>query len=43
MRTYNEKVSIYHGMVSTIAVNLASNFFLFSLFPFSAQATIKSV
>lgn len=27
MRTYNEKVSIYHGMVSTIAVNLASNFF----------------
>jgi len=27
MRTYNEKVSIYHGMVSTIAMNLASNFF----------------
>ncbi|PLS07142.1 MFS transporter [Neobacillus cucumis] len=27
MRTYNEKVSIYHGMVSTIAVNLASNYF----------------
>lgn len=27
MRTYNEKISIYHGMVSTIAVNLASNFF----------------
>jgi MFS family permease len=27
MRTYNEKVSIYHGMVSTIAVNLAGNFF----------------
>jgi MFS family permease len=27
MRTYNEKVSIYHGMVTTIAVNLASNFF----------------
>ncbi|MCM2533011.1 MFS transporter [Neobacillus pocheonensis] len=27
MRAYNEKVSIYHGMVSTIAVNLASNFF----------------
>ncbi|MFJ7726608.1 MFS transporter [Neobacillus sp. NPDC097160] len=27
MRSYNEKVSIYHGMVSTIAVNLASNFF----------------
>ena len=27
MRTYNEKVSIYHGMVSIIAVNLAGNFF----------------
>ncbi|WP_312470886.1 MFS transporter [Neobacillus sp.] len=27
MRAYNEKISIYHGMVSTIAVNLASNFF----------------
>ncbi|MBT2658127.1 MFS transporter [Bacillus sp. ISL-18] len=27
MRTYNEKISIYHGMVSTIAVNLASNYF----------------
>lgn len=27
MRTYNEKISIYHGMVSTIALNLASNFF----------------
>ncbi|WP_413300167.1 MFS transporter [Bacillus sp. 1P10SD] len=27
MRTYNEKISIYHGMVSTIAVNLAGNFF----------------
>ncbi|WP_066064492.1 MFS transporter [Neobacillus soli] len=27
MRIYNEKVSIYHGMVSTIAVNLAGNFF----------------
>lgn len=27
MRTYNEKISIYHGMVSTVAVNLASNFF----------------
>src|SRR3954451_11262021 len=27
MRTYNEKVSIYHGMVSTIAVNFANNFF----------------
>lgn len=27
MRTYNEKISIYHGMVSTIAVNLASNFY----------------
>ena len=27
MRRYNEKVSIYHGMVSTIAVNLAGNFY----------------
>ncbi|MFF2448047.1 MFS transporter [Neobacillus sp. NPDC058068] len=27
MRAYNEKISIYHGMVSTIAANLASNFF----------------
>ncbi|MCL6570984.1 MAG: MFS transporter [Bacillus sp. (in: Bacteria)] len=27
MRTYNEKVSIYHGMVSTISINLAGNFF----------------
>ncbi|HEY2422048.1 MAG TPA: MFS transporter [Neobacillus sp.] len=27
MRTYNEKISIYHGMVSIIAANLASNFF----------------
>ncbi|WML39443.1 MFS transporter [Neobacillus sp. OS1-2] len=27
MRTYNEKVSIYHGMVSIVAVNLAGNFF----------------
>ncbi|WP_042355908.1 MFS transporter [Bacillus rubiinfantis] len=27
MRTYNEKISIYHGMVSTIATNLASNYF----------------
>jgi MFS family permease len=27
MRTYNEKVSIYHGMASTVALNLASNFF----------------
>lgn len=27
MRAYNEKVSIYHGMVSTIAVNLAGNFY----------------
>ncbi|MEH7074940.1 MFS transporter [Neobacillus drentensis] len=27
MRTHNEKVSIYHGMVSTVAVNLAGNFF----------------
>ncbi|MFK9090638.1 MFS transporter [Bacillus salipaludis] len=32
MRTYNEKISIYHGMVSTIALNLASNFFpIFSI------------
>jgi len=27
MRTYNEKISIYHGMVSTVAANLAGNFF----------------
>lgn len=27
MRAYNEKISIYHGMVSTVALNLASNFF----------------
>jgi MFS family permease len=27
VRRYNEKVSIYHGMVSTIAVNLAANFY----------------
>ncbi|CRK80871.1 MFS transporter [Neobacillus massiliamazoniensis] len=27
MRTYNEKISIYHGMVSIIAVNLAGNYF----------------
>jgi MFS family permease len=27
LRTYNEKISIYHGMVSTIAINLASNFY----------------
>ncbi len=27
MRTFNEKISIYHGMVSTIAVNLAGNYF----------------
>ncbi|MDF2789099.1 MAG: transporter [Neobacillus sp.] len=27
VRTYNEKISIYHGMVSTIAINLASNFY----------------
>lgn len=27
MRTYNEKISIYHGMVSTIAINLAGNFY----------------
>lgn len=27
MRTYNEKISIYHGMVSVIAANLASNYY----------------
>lgn len=27
MRLYNEKISIYHGMVSTIAINLAGNFY----------------
>ncbi|OLS40385.1 MFS transporter [Bacillus sp. MRMR6] len=27
MRTYNEKISIYHGMVSTIALNMAGNFY----------------
>ena len=27
MRTYNEKISIYHGIVSTIAINLAGNFY----------------
>ncbi|WP_090759614.1 MFS transporter [Bacillus sp. OK048] len=27
MRSYNEKISIYHGMVSTIAINLAGNFY----------------
>ena len=27
MRTYNERISIYHGMVSTIAINLAGNFY----------------
>ncbi|MDN4607737.1 MFS transporter [Sporosarcina highlanderae] len=27
MRTYNEKISIYHGMASTIAVNFSGNFF----------------
>lgn len=27
MRTYNEKISIYHGMASTIAVNFSNNFF----------------
>ncbi|NWQ41512.1 MFS transporter [Bacillus sp. EB106-08-02-XG196] len=27
MRTFNEKISIYHGMVSTIAINLAGNFY----------------
>jgi MFS family permease len=27
VRAYNEKISIYHGMVSTIAINLAGNFY----------------
>lgn len=27
MRTYNEKISIYHGMASTVAVNFSGNFF----------------
>jgi MFS family permease len=27
VRTHNEKISIYHGMVSTIAINLAGNFY----------------
>lgn len=27
MRTYNEKISIYHGMASTIATNFSGNFF----------------
>ncbi|MEK4487815.1 MFS transporter [Psychrobacillus sp. FSL H8-0484] len=27
MRPYNEKVSIYHGMASTIALNFSNNFF----------------
>lgn len=27
MRTYNEKISIYHGMATTIAVNFSNNFF----------------
>jgi MFS family permease len=27
VRAYNEKISIYHGMVSIIAVNLAGNFY----------------
>ena len=27
MRTYNEKISIYHGMASTIALNFSNNFF----------------
>jgi MFS family permease len=27
VRTYNEKISIYHGMVSIIAINLAGNFY----------------
>lgn len=27
MKTYNEKISIYHGMASTIALNFSNNFF----------------
>src|SRR3954463_5056155 len=27
MRPYNEKISIYHGMASTIANNITGNFF----------------
>lgn len=27
MRTYNEKISIYHGMASIIAINFSNNFF----------------
>ncbi|MBE1555632.1 MFS transporter [Sporosarcina limicola] len=27
MRTYNEKISIYHGMASTVALNFSNNFF----------------
>ena len=27
MRPYNEKISIYHGMASTIALNFSNNFF----------------
>ncbi|WP_462409820.1 MFS transporter [Neobacillus sp. Marseille-QA0830] len=27
MRAYNEKISIYHGMVSSVATNLASNYY----------------
>jgi MFS family permease len=27
MRTYNEKISIYHGMASIFAINLAGNYF----------------
>lgn len=27
MRTYNEKISIYHGMASTVAANFSGNFF----------------
>ncbi|PUB10752.1 hypothetical protein C8K15_11615 [Paenisporosarcina sp. OV554] len=27
MRPYNEKISIYNGMASTIAMNFSNNFF----------------
>lgn len=27
MRTYNEKISIYHGMATTVSVNFSNNFF----------------
>ena len=27
MRSYNEKISLFHGMASTMAVNLSNNYF----------------